>query len=276
MKRLNTPLLVVLVSGLPVAAQAELQALNDNAMGGITGQSGITIELEAQLSIGELRYEDEGSLAISNIFVGGANRTDMFPELGFAVPNEASDYLDNIKIDIDVMDDGDFVANVLPLYGSPVDFAIRTDTWQLLAQNGAADGTLLLDNFNMEGVFGSFRLQIDTDTDKMNVKTRFAIDNLEFDVPFMAMGIRDMQITGANYGTAPGEAQNVVRLFSLADFDIYKAPNAAGMDSLAIDINAFDADVHIGAVELGGTSIGAVHLDNLSVHDTSFRVYGHD
>lgn len=276
MKSLNKTALALMAAGAPIAAQAELQALTDHTMSDVTGQSGITIEMEARMTIGELRYQDEGSLAISDIFIGGANRDDMFSELGFAIPNEASDYIDNIKIDIDVMEDGDFVANVLPLYGSPVDFAVRTGTWQLMSQNNPADGTLLLDNFNMEGVFGSFRIHIDTDTDKMNIQTRFAIDNLEFDAPFMAMGIRDMRITGANYGTGPGEAENVVRLFTLADFDIYKAPNAAGVDSLAIDINAFDADVHIGAVELGGTSIGSVSLENLSIHNTQFRVYGHD
>ncbi|MDV2077927.1 DUF6160 family protein [Marinobacter xestospongiae] len=275
MKSLKISTLVLATSMAPLVAQAELQALNDQSMGQVTGQSGITIELEAQVQLGEFRYEDEGSLAISDIFIGGADRDDMFPELGFPIPNQASTAIDNIKIDIDIMADGDAVFNVLPLYGSPVDFAIRTGKWELIAQNGPRDGTVLMDNVNVEGVFGSMRIVIDNQTEKMNVNTRFAVDKLEADVPFLAMGIRDMQITGADYGTAPGESENVVRLFALADFDIYKAPNAAGVDSLALDINSFDADMHIGALELGGTSIGAVHLDDLSVHNTSMRIYGH-
>lgn len=275
MKSLKISTLVLATSMAPLVAQAELQALNDQSMGQVTGQSGITIELEAQVQLGEFRYEDEGSLAISDIFIGGADRDDMFPELGFPIPNQASTAIDNIKIDIDIMADGDAVFNVLPLYGSPVDFAIRTGKWELIAQNGPRDGTVLMDNVNVEGVFGSMRIVIDNQTEKMNVNTRFAVDKLEADVPFLAMGIRDMQITGADYGTAPGESENVVRLFALADFDIYKAPNAAGVDSLALDINSFDADMHIGALELGGTSIGAVHLDDLSVQNTSMRIYGH-
>ncbi|GAA3575739.1 MULTISPECIES: DUF6160 family protein [Marinobacter] len=275
MKSLKISTLVLATSMAPLVAQAELQALNDQSMGQVTGQSGITIELEAQVQLGEFRYEDEGSLAISDIFIGGADRDDMFPELGFPIPNQASTAIDNIKIDIDIMADGDAVFNVLPLYGSPVDFAIRTGKWELIAQNGPRDGTVLMDNVNVEGVFGSMRIVIDNQTEKMNVNTRFAVDKLEADVPFLAMGIRDMQITGAGYGTAPGESENVVRLFAMADFDIYKAPNAAGVDALALDINSFDADMHIGALELGGTSIGAVHLDDLSVYNTSMRIYGH-
>ncbi|MDX1457796.1 MAG: DUF6160 family protein [Marinobacter sp.] len=275
MKCSNSLALWLCLAALPAGAQAELAAMDDGSLRDVTGQSGISIELEAKMTIGEFRYTDDGSLAVSDIFIGGANRDDMFPELGFAIPNEATDWLDNVRMDIDVLDDGDAVINVLPLYGSPVDFAVRTGSWQLLPESGPADGTILADNLNLEGIFGSFRAHIDNQTGKMNIQTRFAVDDLDVDVPFLAMGIRDLRITGPDYGTAPGESENVVRVFTLADFDIYKAPNAANEDSLAVDINAFDADVHVGSVLLGGTSIGSVHLDNLSIHNTKMRVYGH-
>ena len=98
MKSLKKSLLMLAISGMPLMAQAELKALDDSSMGSITGQAGVTIELETKVNIGEVRYIDEGTLAISDVFIGGANRDDMFQELGFAIPSSASDLIDNIKI----------------------------------------------------------------------------------------------------------------------------------------------------------------------------------
>ena len=271
MIRLKPIAITLTLSGCTFAAHAELKPLGDQAMGSITGQAGVTIELETQLNIGQVRYTDEGSLAVNDIFIGGANRNDMFPELGFAIPNTASDSLDNIKINIDLADDGDAVVQVLPIYGSPVDFAIRTGQWNLEANDGSGDSTTLMDNLSVEGIFGSLTATVDTATDKLNLDTRFAIDDLDVDIPFAAIGIRDMQITGAGYDDNP----NVVSVFTHANLDIYKAPNAAGVDSLAVDVNQFDADMHIGSLLVGGTSIGSIGLDNLSIRNTQMRIYGH-
>lgn len=268
MNSLKTTALALAVSGAPLMAQAELKALDDSAMGGITGQAGVTIELETQVNIGEFRYVDEGTLAVSDIFVGGAGRDDMFSELGFAIPSEATDLIDNIKINIDVLEDGDAAIDVFPLFGSPIDFAVRTGAWEL---RGDTDSTLLMDNLSIEGLFTELKIRVDTETDNMNIKTRFAIDDMDVDVPFMAVGIRDLELTGAGYDDNP----NIVTLGAIAEMDVYKAPNAAGVDSLAVDINTFDADMNIGGVLVGGTSIGSVALDNLSIQDTQMRIYGH-
>ena len=270
MKRLKPTLLALGIAAAPLAAQAGMKPLDDQIMGDITGQAGVTIELEAQVTIGEFIYTDEGSLGIKDIFIGGANRDDMFPEIGFAIPNQATDLLDNMKIDIDINADGDLVIQVLPLgFASPVDFAVRTGEWEL---RGHSDSTVLLDNLSIEGVFGALKLQVDTSTDTLNIETRFAIDDMSMDIPFLAMGIRDMRITGADYDPSN---PNLVRLFALADLDIYKAPNAAGVDSLAVDINTFSADITIGSVLVGGTSIGSIFVDDLVISNTSMRIYGH-
>ena len=268
MKSLKKSLLMLAISGMPLMAQAELKALDDSSMGSITGQAGVTIELETKVNIGEVRYIDEGTLAISDVFIGGANRDDMFQELGFAIPSSASDLIDNIKINIDVLADGDAVIQVLLLYGSPIDFAVRTGAWEL---RGNTDSTTVMDNLSVEGIFGSMMVTVDTATDEMNINTRFAIDDLDVDVPFMAVGIRDLELTGAGYDDTP----NVVSVFALADFDVYKAPNAAGNDSLAVDIDTFNADMNIGGVLIGGTSIGSIALDDMSIQNTQMRIYGH-
>jgi hypothetical protein len=57
--------------------------------------------------------------------------------------------------------------------------------------------------------------------------------------------------------------------------DIYKARNAQNVDSLAIDLRTFEADIRIGGILVGGTSIGSVALDNLAITDTLMLIYGH-
>ena len=72
MKSLKRNLLALAIIGAPFAAQAELKPIDDAQMGSITGQAGVTIELETKVNIGEFRYTDEGSLAIKDISIGGA------------------------------------------------------------------------------------------------------------------------------------------------------------------------------------------------------------
>ena len=53
MKGLKKIALATAVAAAPFAAQAELQAMDDSMMGNVTGQAGVTIELETQVSIGQ-------------------------------------------------------------------------------------------------------------------------------------------------------------------------------------------------------------------------------
>ena len=274
MKSLKKSVLVLAVSSLSVAAHAELKPLEDAHMGNITGQAGVTIELETQVNIGEFLYTDEGSLSVKDIFIGGANRTDMFSE--FTDPGirsllfgQSSELIDNIKVEIDIADDGDALISVFPLVAAPIDFAVRTGEWTL---QGTADSTLLANNFSMEGVVTELKIRVDTATDEMNVQTLFAIDDLDVDVDFLALGIRDMRLTGADFD--PNNPL-ITRLGAKVDMDIYNGTRANGSSALAIDLNTFEADMSIGQVLVGGTSIGSVALDNISVQNTAMRIYGH-
>ncbi|WP_300496890.1 DUF6160 family protein [Marinobacter sp.] len=274
MKSLKQSALVLAIAGLPLSGYAELKPLHDADMGQITGQAGVTIELETQVTMDEFTYTDEGTLGISDIFIGGADRIDMFEEFTSGrdaiFGTSSTDLIDNIKIELDVADDGDAIINVFPITARPVDFAVRTGAWELRGNGG--ESTLLADNFSAEGLILQAQATVDTDTDTLNLTTRFAIDELELDVPFMAVGIRDMRITGAGYDP---DTPSLLPLFTLVDMDIYKDANAVGTDSLAIDINTFEADMSIGQVLVGGTSIGSVGLDDLAIRNTAMRVYGH-
>lgn len=274
MKSLKKSVLALAISSLPFAAQAELKPLEDTHMGNITGQAGVTIELETKLNIGEFLYTDEGSLSIKDISIGGANRTDMFSE--FTNPGirnllfgESSDLIDNIKVEIDIADDGDALINVFPLVAAPIDFSVKTGEWSL---QGHTDSTVLANNFAMDGVVTELKIRVDTATDKMNVQTLFAIDDLDVDVDFLALGIRDLRLTGADFD--PNNPL-VTRLGAKVDMDIYNGSRANGDSALAVDLKTFEADMSIGQVLVGGTSIGSVALDNLSVNNTAMRIYGH-
>lgn len=95
MKGLKKLALATAVASLPFAAQAELKALDDSMMGNVTGQNGITIELEANVDIGEVAYEDEGFLAITDVQIGGSSVD--------AATGRLDSALDNVKLYVDVV-----------------------------------------------------------------------------------------------------------------------------------------------------------------------------
>lgn len=99
MKGLKKLALATAVAAVPFAAQAELKAMDDTTMGAVTGQSGITIELEANVSVGEVAYQDDGFLAINDVTIGGA-ANPLTGEGGTAGA------LDDIKLYIDVAGTG--------------------------------------------------------------------------------------------------------------------------------------------------------------------------
>lgn len=96
MKGLKKLTLATAIAAVPFAATADLKALDDSAMGNVTGQSGVTIELEAKVDIKEVAYEDDGFLAISGLSIGGAYD----PATG------AQGNLDDVKLYIDVAGTG--------------------------------------------------------------------------------------------------------------------------------------------------------------------------
>ena len=94
MKGLNKIVLVSAIAAISAGAQAELKSLDDASMGELTGQSGITIDLDATVEIAEIAYQDAGFIAIKDVKIGGAGTTTA----GLVGS------LDNIRINIDVAD----------------------------------------------------------------------------------------------------------------------------------------------------------------------------
>ncbi|KZZ38443.1 MULTISPECIES: DUF6160 family protein [unclassified Oleiphilus] len=98
MKGLKKIALVSAIAAASAGAQAELKALDDSAMGELTGQAGLTIDIESKVSIGQFMYKDAGSLFINDIKIGGnQNLTDDPNNLA-----NNTDMLDNIRMNIDI------------------------------------------------------------------------------------------------------------------------------------------------------------------------------
>jgi len=300
MKGLKKLALATAVAVAPFAANADLKALDDSAMGNVTGQAGVTIELETKVSIGKFTYTDEGDFAVNDIVIGGKGvATGSNPQMTL---------LDQLKIDIDVANDGDAIIHVGsletdPTTGAPVpiDWGMTVGSMQLVSANGNQD-TTLISGLSAYGDLAALDIRVDTATDQLNLAVAFDIDDMDFDVDFLGIGIRDMVITGAgdnfdydgdNTTVAGGDteeggfdlstpqgqlAYGKLSKYANVDLDVYKGAGlgaSTATDVLRIDVNNVYMDVSIGAVEIGGTSIGSVALDNLAVTDTKLAVYGH-
>ena len=96
MKGLKKLALVSAIAAVSAGAQAELVAMDESALSATTGQAGITIDVEAQVAIGEIAYQDgtAGFIGIEDVRIGGTSYTD----------TGVAGALDNIRLTIDVAD----------------------------------------------------------------------------------------------------------------------------------------------------------------------------
>ncbi|HLT14887.1 MAG TPA: DUF6160 family protein [Marinobacter sp.] len=266
MKGLKKIALVTAIAAAPFAAHADLKAMDDSAMGNITGQAGVTIELETQVSIGTFTYTDEGSFNVNNIVIGGSG----------VAGGTGTNLLDDLKIDIDVEADGDAFIHVGSISGGPIDWGMTAGSMELVAADGS-ESTTLVSNLSGHGNLAQLDIRVDTATDALQLDVAFNVVDMDFDVEFLGVGIRDMAIYGGQFFEA-GPSGGIPALFAVADVDVYKGNglgSSTATDVLRIDINDITMDMSIGAIEIGGTSIGSVALDNLTISNTKLAVYGH-
>ncbi len=310
MKGLKKLALVTAVAAAPFAAHADLKALDDTSMGNVTGQAGVTIELQTRVSIGEFTYTDEGTFAVTGIELGGSTASGLASAAGAPT---AGDLLDRLKIDIDVADDGDAVIHVASVdqdaNGNPVpiDWGMSVDTMSLRGNGG--QNTTLVSGMKAWGLLGALDIHVDTDdvagytdTGTLKMDVAFTVNQMDFEVDFLAVGITGMSITGAAAdgdtidfsvlanaaaGDAAGQAQDA-RLqalagagYAIARLNVYKgdslfAGSAAPMtEVLRVDVDDVLMDINIAQTRIGGTNIGTIGIDNLHISDTKMAIYGH-
>jgi len=99
MKGLKKIALASAIAAVSAGAQAELKALDDSAMGELTGQAGLTIDLETKYTIGEFMYKDAGSVFLKGISLGAnENETGTY--------GAATGLVDNIRVKLDIAGSG--------------------------------------------------------------------------------------------------------------------------------------------------------------------------
>ncbi|MBY6070255.1 MULTISPECIES: DUF6160 family protein [Marinobacter] len=277
MKGLKKLALATAVAAAPFAAHADLKALDDSAMGDVTGQAGVSIELETEVSIGEFRYTDEGYLSVNDIYIGGGT----VERDGSGNVTGVSGLLDDLLIDIDVEADGDAYIDVHSISGAPIDFAVGVGSASLNATDGSGDSTLLASNIGIEGGLAQLNIRVDTATDDLIMNVGFNVTDMDMNVDFLGVNIRDMRVMGANFlesggAVDPADPTTLSNAYAFATITVGKGVSAAtGNDALEIAIPNFQADILVGAVEIGGASIGSFQMDNLAVTNTNMKVYGH-
>jgi hypothetical protein len=228
MKGLKKLALATAVAAAPFAAQAEMQPMDDSMMGNVTGQSGVTIELETQVEIGRFTYTDEGTFSVNDIQIGGVATSSSTVGGVYAGASGAGNLLDELKIDIDVLNDGDALIHVSSLQedGSgnpvPIDWGMTAGSMELEGNGG--ENTVLVSNMDAWGLLGALDIRVDTDnvTDStgteiagsgtLNLDVAFTVNDMSFDADFLAVGVRKMSITGANTSTAAAGAVNGLTL----------------------------------------------------------------
>jgi len=126
MKGLKKIALATAISAVSAGAYAELQVLDESDLQAVTGQAGLTIDVESQWEIGEFAYHDAGYLLIQGIRMGGNS-------FGNGTGTGGS-YLDNLRLEIDIAGDGTNNDNLLH-YG----FSQMRDSAQRYVDAGNAD-----------------------------------------------------------------------------------------------------------------------------------------
>ena len=96
---------IALVAAIAAAssAQAELVSMDETAMGETTGQAGLTIDItSAEISIGEIAYQDEGFIAIRDVKFGGATDAFGVTGMGDGIFNDVQIMIDVAGQDLDL------------------------------------------------------------------------------------------------------------------------------------------------------------------------------
>jgi hypothetical protein len=127
MKTLRRLALASAVSAVACGAHAELQLLDDDSMQDVTGQAGLTIDVESRWEIGEFAYQDAGFLLIQGLRMGGKGLNDI---------NSADYFLDNLRLEVDIAGDGSTPDDNVLAYG----FSNMRDIAQLYVDAGNSDG----------------------------------------------------------------------------------------------------------------------------------------
>jgi len=140
------------------SVQAELKSMDDTLMANVTGQAGLTMELDVRIDIGEIAYQDEGFLTIENFIWGGVDRMGNTGVTGA---------FENWKMVIDIAGDAESLA-----YG----FSELDNYYGMVASPDSAWNAAILANDD-EQIYGSGDLVIHNTSAQAFDGTRYDREN---------------------------------------------------------------------------------------------------
>jgi hypothetical protein len=293
------------------AAQAELVAMDDTAMGATTGQAGITIDINsAEISIGAIDYQDEGFITIQDVVLGGGTA-------GFGGPGDG--VLNNIRMTVDVagpggsglansragetyiagaaalvggsvsgnytaqtINDGDLVIALLAIDSSnllqSVDYGLSIGSIGIAASTetvGAiTNNTVLLSNLDLNGYLGPIELVVHNDNSGLNISAYFNAEG-SMDMPFMNAST-DLAIHNSRGADQVWlGTQNKGNSMAHVQLNVSQGTTGSGVTGLAFDLQNLEADIDLENVTFGAApSIGDIYITDFRLTAQTV-VYGH-
>jgi hypothetical protein len=274
MKAFKKLALVTAIAAAPFA-HAEMTAIDDSLLGEMTGQAGISIELDTAITIDTFTYTDTdgaetgnaGNLVMSGIAFGGGT-------VGGSTALTHGDRLQDLVIEIDVDENEGVVIHLggtdesASLGGlNPVDFGLHIDS---VSASGVTAN--IASDINIAGNLGPIDVTINNQSggDLIGVKAYFEVTSGNLDVDVIGLGISNLKIgqdsmpllSGGDYQQdvrnafyAQSVAANIAGGLSEADAQAASASLlTADANTLAALINGAAAAPSVVAAEAGITA----------------------
>jgi hypothetical protein len=280
-------LALVAAIAAPFSSVHALEAIDDAMLSDMTGQAGVTIDLETSVSIGQVQWNDTDTAGVVNlntIALGG-----WAPQGA----DEAADKLDNVRLVIDSNNNGDLEILVVTQTGfnadgtvnpqgeqRAVDLGLRVGSVELAETTNNTSSTIM-SNINLNVLLGpqKFVVQNNDANGLISAKGFFQLhesSSLKVDVAGVTVdSLKVGNFAGANVGGIAGVDAFTGTDYTAAGFAYYDvgiSTNAS--DQLVMDVNNFNADIQMG-VSIGGASIGQITMTDFDVSGTQLTVYGH-
>lgn len=304
MKGLKKIALCSAVALAPFAANADLKALNDSDMSSVTGQAGVTIDLSADISIGEIAYEDQGFLALSDITLGGAAPGTSLDDIrltidvagdgtDLGVPALGATYLAGAGFSVDptietdqAVSDGDLVIALRSQSGAPVDFGLSIGEIALSQSGNAGSigalnttagnaGTVLVSDLNVTGAIGPVDIVVQEEANSMNINAYFSAAG-DLTMPFLGTSL-EFELhnrRGASTVTGAGPLAGVSFAHAQVDVGVAEDYLGADQDALRVTVQDFSGDLDLLNISPGAVSIGNIYMTDLAV-TADMTIYGH-
>lgn len=296
---LTLPLALLLAS---TQAWAEMSMLGETELSDVTGANGITMEMSSLASVGRIEFESSGSFRVDDLVAGGAGVTTSGASAGFG------QYFDQLTLSLDILEDGVMQVGLRPLptktTGEPdtIDWGIATGAIELIGVNG--DSARIASGLEAWGKILSADYKIGPSLDVAGYDSQralmmFTIEDLDFLAGAEGLAVQNLKVLGTedieNGGTTLGadaltafftnetnlSSDEISRSVAGAEQGFAVINSSVGAEPVEVDgvtrelrtirIDAMAADVSVTDMSVGGTALGATHLDNLRVSDTTIR-----